>query len=103
MTRTLPDRARSIAFLAAVLTVLPSALAAQYVPERGAWETRQPAEVGMNAARVQAAVDYAIAHEADRPRDQEEGQNQSFGREPFGFGVGPFKVRSGAAGVIVRR
>lgn len=37
------------------------------------------------------------------PRDQERSQDQSFGRrEPFGFGIGPFKVRGGAAGVIVR-
>jgi CubicO group peptidase (beta-lactamase class C family) len=103
MTRTFFDRARVIAALAAALMLLPSAIAAQYVPARGdGWETRRPAEVGMNASRVQAAVDFAIAHEAPQPRDQEQGQNQSFGREPFGFGVGPFKVRSGAAGVIVR-
>ncbi len=102
MTRALLDRAHTISVFAAALMLVPSVLAAQYVPARGAWETRQPAEVGMNAARIQAAVDYAIAHEAPQPRDQEQGQNQSFGREPFGFGVGPFNVRSGAAGVIVR-
>ena len=103
MTRALPDRARTISLLAAALMLLPSAIAAQYVPDRGAWETRRPAEVGMNAAGVQAAVDYAIAHEVPAPRDQEQVQNQNFGRrEPFGFGIGPFKVvrhvRSGAAG-----
>ena len=104
MTHALLDRARTISFLAAALMLLPSAIAAQYVPARGdGWETRRPAEVGMNDSGVQAAVDFAIAHEAPQPRDQERGQNQSFGRrEPFGFGIGPFKVRSGAAGVIVR-
>jgi len=91
--------------LAAFLTVLilPAALGAQYVPGRGdAWETRPPAEVGMDAAGIRAAVAFALAHEAPQPRDQEEGQNRSFGREPFGFGIGPFRVRGGAAGVIVR-
>ena len=103
MTRAILVRARTIYVLAVALMLIPSALAAQYVPDRGdGWETRRPEEVGMNASRVQAAVDYAIAHETTSPRDQEQGQNQSFGREPFGFGVGPFKVRSGAAGVIVR-
>ena len=103
MTRAILVRARTIYVLAVALMLIPSALAAQYVPDRGdGWETRRPEEVGMNASRVQAAVDYAIAHETTSPRDQEQGQNQSFGREPYGFGVGPFKVRSGAAGVIVR-
>ena len=103
MTRAILVRARTIYVLAVALMLIPSALAAQYVPDRGdGWETRRPGEVGMNASRVQTAVDYAIAHESTHPRDQEQGQNQSFGREPFGFGVGPFKVRSGAAGVIVR-
>ena len=104
MTRALLDRARMISVFAAALMLLPSALAAQYVPARGdGWETRRPAEVGMSDSGIQAAVQFALAHETSVPRDQERSQNQSFGREPFGFAVGPFKVRSGAAGVIVRR
>lgn len=103
MTRALLDRAHTMSLLTAALMLLPAALTAQYVPDRGAWEVRRPAEVGMNASGVQAAVDFAIAHETTVPRDQERSQNQSFGRrEPFGFGIGPFKVRGGAAGVIVR-
>ena len=104
MTRAFLDRARMISVFAAALMLLPSALAAQYVPARGdGWETRRPAEVGMSDSGIQAAVQFALAHETSVPRDQERSQNQSFGREPFGFAVGPFKVRSGAAGVIVRR
>ena len=104
MTRALLDRIPTISVFTAGLLLLPSALKAQYIPDRGnGWETRTPAEVGMNASGVQAAVDYAIAHEVPLPRDQEHVQNQSFGRrEPFGFAIGPFKVRGGAAGVIVR-
>ncbi len=104
MTRALPHRARTISLFAAALMLLPSAIAAQYVPARGdGWETRRPAEVGMSESGVQAAVQFALAHETSVPRDQEWSQSQSFGRrEPFGFAVGPFKVRSGAAGVIVR-
>jgi CubicO group peptidase (beta-lactamase class C family) len=104
MTRALLDRARMISVFAAALMLLPSAIAAQYVPARGdGWETRRPAELGMSDSGIQAAVQFALAHETSVPRDQERSQNQSFGREPFGFAVGPFKVRSGAAGVIVRR
>lgn len=98
-----PHTSAMFAALLVGLILAPPALSAQYVPGRGdAWETRRPDQVGMDAAGVQAAVDYALAHEAPQPRDQEEGQNRSFGREPYGFGIGPFKARSGAAGVIVR-
>ncbi len=75
---------------------------AQYVPDRGAWETRAPEEVGMDPAAVAAALEFALANETSVPRDQELSQSQSFGREPMGFGIGPFKVRGGAAGVIVK-
>lgn len=90
--------------LAAALAVASSApLAAQYVPGPGdAWERRTPEQVGMDPAGVRAAVEYALAHESPVARDQEESQVQSFGREPFGFGIGPFKVRGGAAGLIVK-
>jgi CubicO group peptidase (beta-lactamase class C family) len=103
MTRAHLERTVTMATLAAALILSPSAVTAQYVPDRGdAWETREPTEVGMSESGIQAAVQYALAHEAPQPRDQEQGQNQSFGREPFGFSVGPYKVRSGAAGVILR-
>jgi CubicO group peptidase (beta-lactamase class C family) len=103
MTRAFFHRSGTISVLAAALVLCPSVIAAQYVPDRGnAWETRLPEEVGMDGPRLGTAVEFALAHEAPQPRDQEEGQNRSFGREPFGFGIGPFKVRSGAAGMIVR-
>ncbi len=90
-----------IAYLIGLL--LPISASAQYVPGRGGdWETRRPEEVGMSPAGVEAAVAYALAHETSVPRDQELSQAQSFGREPFGEGIGPFKVRGGAAGLIVR-
>ncbi len=103
MSFTYPRSNRMSVTLFVGLILVPAALSAQYAPGRGdAWETRRPDQVGMDADGVQAAVDYALAHEAPQPRDQEEGQNRSFGREPYGFGIGPFKARSGAAGVIVR-
>jgi CubicO group peptidase (beta-lactamase class C family) len=81
----------------------PVPLAAQYVPGPGDdWERRSPQEVGMDPAGVAAAVDYALAHETSVARDQELSQTESFAREPFGHGIGPFKVRGGAAGLIVK-
>ncbi|GMR13731.1 MAG: hypothetical protein BMS9Abin29_1946 [Gemmatimonadota bacterium] len=61
--------------LFAGLLLGPAVLSAQYVPDRGdAWEIRRPDQVGMDVVGVQKAVDYAVAHEARQPRDQEEGQ-----------------------------
>jgi len=85
------------------LLILPATLAAQYVPAAGeAWETRRPVEAGMDATRLAEAVRFALAHEAPQDLDQELSQTRSFGREPFGHGIGPFKPRGGAAGVVVR-
>lgn len=90
----------AFAAVLSLLTTLPAA--AQYVPERGAWERRAPTAVGMDAALLEAAVGFAEANETSVDRDQELSQMQSFGREPLGHGIGPFRVRGGAAGVIVR-
>ncbi|MEN8375089.1 MAG: serine hydrolase [Gemmatimonadota bacterium] len=100
MTRIPPRPSLGVAF-ALALTAGP--LAAQYVPGPGDdWERRTPEQLGLDPAGVQAAVDYALAHESPVPRDQEQSQAASFGREPFGHGVGPFRVRGGPAGVIVK-
>ena len=88
--------------LAALLLSLPVGLQAQYVPDRGNWETRDPAAVGMDAQGIQAAIRLHLEGESAAPRDQEEGQNRSFGREPMGFPIGPFRVRGAPSGLIVR-
>ncbi|MDT8340345.1 MAG: serine hydrolase [Longimicrobiales bacterium] len=87
-----------------LLTVATPALpaAAQYVPDRWSWETRTPEQVGMDAAAVREAIALHRAHESEAPRDQEEGQNQTFGREPLGFPIGPFRVRGEPSGIILR-
>ena len=74
----------------------------QYVPTAASWERRAPAQAGLDAAGIHQAVAFAIEREARAPRDLEEAHYQSFGREPFGHAVGPFKARGDATGVIVR-
>ncbi len=100
-------RARSIAKAAVALTLLSGApLTAQetYWPGKGeAWERRRPEQVGMNATKLQDAVRFAQENENPAPRDLEEAHYQSFGREPFGEPVGPFKPRGPQSGVIVRQ
>ncbi|HSJ10714.1 MAG TPA: serine hydrolase [Longimicrobiales bacterium] len=94
------------AALLPLLLVLPAApLLAQapYVPGAGSWEHREPAQVGLDAAGIRAAVQFALESEATAPRDLLENHLRSFGREPHGEAVGPFAVRGPASGIIVRR
>jgi CubicO group peptidase (beta-lactamase class C family) len=89
-------------FLAVCLLLGSSTpVAGQYAPDRN-WETRTPAQLGMDAAAIAAALELAMSSETSVDRDQELSQSTSFGREPMGFGIGPFRVRGGPAGVIVK-
>jgi CubicO group peptidase (beta-lactamase class C family) len=75
-----------------------------YYPGAGeGWERRTPEGLGMDAARLQEAVRFAVASEAKAPRDLERAHYQTFGREPFGEAVGPFKERGDPTGVVIRR
>jgi len=57
----------------------------------------------MDAARLRDAVAFAVANESKAPRSLEVAHYQTFGREPFGQAVGPFRERGDPAGVVVRR
>jgi CubicO group peptidase (beta-lactamase class C family) len=72
-----------------------------YVPG-ATWERREPAAAGMNAARLNEAIEFHKSHEAAAPRDLEDAHYRSFGREPFGDGIGPFKPRGEPSGVVLR-
>ena len=74
-----------------------------YFPERNEWQRKTPAEAGMNAAKVQEVIAFARENETKGPRNMEVSQAQSFGKEPFGEGVGPFETRGEPSGVILRR
>ena len=87
--------------LAAVLLLsLPAA--AQPLPEGGApLPHRTPAEDGADLAALQAAVDFAVAHETRNPRDLVLNHYQTFGREPFGYAIGPIKERGDPTGLVI--
>ena len=75
--------------------------ATPYVPG-ASWEKRSAAVMGVDSAKLAEAVTFAQQHEARAPRDMEESHYRSFGREPFGQGIGPFKPRGEPTGVVLR-
>src|SRR5687768_10942639 len=77
---------------------------AAYAPgPDGRWDRRSPGQVGMDSARVAAAIAFAVASESKASPDLLLAHVQSFGREPFGDAIGPFKARGEPTGLIIRR
>jgi CubicO group peptidase (beta-lactamase class C family) len=73
-----------------------------YYPERDRWQAKSPDEVNLNTEKLNAAVEFAKQKESKTARNLEIAHYQSFGREPFGDGIGPFKERGDATGMIIR-
>ena len=73
-----------------------------YYPPAGAWEQRKPEQVGLTAKAVDSAVTIAKGSENPTPHNLLEAQRISFGREPFGEAIGPFRDRSGVGGLIIK-
>lgn len=72
-----------------------------YFPPRGEWKQVSPAEMGLDAAQLQQAIQFAKDNESKAPRNMEIAQALSFGKEPFGEGIGPFADRGEPTGIIV--
>jgi CubicO group peptidase (beta-lactamase class C family) len=118
MTTTRPIRALAAALSAAVAlagTAGPAsaqaprkpakaaAPAAVYFPERFDWQKRTPADAGMDPARLDEAVQFAIANENPATKDLAVDLATTFGaREPFDTPIGPMKERGAANGLILR-
>ena len=85
----------------AALTQAPAA--APYVPSRGAWEHRAPADAGFDAAKITEAIAFAQQQESTSPRDLAVAHYLQWGREPYDIPVGPFKERGPATGLIIHK
>jgi CubicO group peptidase (beta-lactamase class C family) len=78
-----------------------SVVDAHYFPGKE-WIHKKPEEVGMDAAKIKEAIDFAIAHETNSPRSLEQNHYQTFGKEPFGDAIGPMKDRGAPTGIIIK-
>src|SRR5688572_8372697 len=94
--------AATFAVVASTATAAAQRATAAYVPTASAWERRAPDQVGMDPAKVQEAIAFAKERASQANKDLEAAHYHSFGREPFGSAVGPFKPRGEPTGVIVR-
>jgi CubicO group peptidase (beta-lactamase class C family) len=73
-----------------------------YFPEPENWQSKAPENLGMNASKLQEAIRFAVAHESpENPNLKIAHYESGFGREPFGFPVGPMKERGSATGLII--
>ena len=57
--------------------------------------------MGLDSVKLAAAVRFAKEHEAKNPRSMEISHQMSFGKEPFGEGIGPFADRGDPTGLII--
>src|SRR4051812_27676967 len=89
------------AFGAAAQTA-PAASAGPYYPD-ATWETKEPSASGIDPQLLKEAIDAAVAGETKAPRDLVMNHYQTFGREPFGYAIGPIRERGEPTGLIVHR
>jgi CubicO group peptidase (beta-lactamase class C family)/uncharacterized protein YdeI (YjbR/CyaY-like superfamily) len=117
--RAAAGRARKAAAGAIVIALLSAAPAAQrpvraqdgkaaaparsYYYPGAAWEQRQPQAAGMDGAKLDAAIQFAIANENPATKDLAVDLATTFGgREPFDTPIGPVAPRGGLNGLIVK-
>jgi hypothetical protein len=72
-----------------------------YYPD-ATWQHRLPSESGVSPDLLKQAIDFAVAGETKAPRDLVMNHYQTFGREPFGYAIGPIKERGDPTGIIIR-
>ncbi len=86
-----------------ICSLLAFSLRAQsYFPEKNNWLSKPPRDLGLNEAKIREAVAFAIAHESEQnPNLKIAHYESAFGREPFGYPVGPMKTRGPATGLII--
>jgi CubicO group peptidase (beta-lactamase class C family) len=77
--------------------------ASSYFPPAHRWEKKWIRESGFDSAKLEEAIRFAREKESRQPRNQEVMQAMTFGKEPFGEGIGPFAERGDAAGLVIHK
>src|SRR3979411_1371926 len=74
--------------------------ATTYYPD-AEWQHRTPSESGVSPDLLKEAIDFAIGGETKAPRDLVMNHYQNFGREPFGYAIGPIRERGCPTGIVI--
>jgi CubicO group peptidase (beta-lactamase class C family) len=78
--------------------------ASTYFPAKGAWEKRDPAAVGMNKAKLDDAIAFAMKNENTANKDLAVDIPNTFRNEaPYNNLIGPTQVRAGMNGVVIHK
>ena len=105
-------REQTIGAIAGLLLLGGQAFAADYVPPKGDnWATHTPEQEGFDAAKLKAAVDFAVSAELQYPpelakqadiRDLRISVPLKYAGEPFNSPIGPLKPHAPANGLVIR-
>ncbi|MDB6166031.1 MAG: Beta-lactamase [Lacunisphaera sp.] len=99
----LPRRRPLLSVVLPLLLAPVLALAQTYFPPRGEWAHREPADVGMDASKLQQAIDFSVAHENPHTKDLAQELKETFGaHEPMWRLLGPAQPRGGMTGLVIR-
>ena len=75
-----------------------------YFPPKGEWRKQDPTEAGVDKARLEEAIAFAVSHENPDTKDLAVAiPNQFRGEAPYNTLIGPTQPRTGANGLIIRR
>jgi CubicO group peptidase (beta-lactamase class C family) len=86
--------------LASAQTPAPAAV---FFPKAGAWESRDPAALGMDKAKLDEAIAFSIANENPSTKDLAVDIPNTFKNEaPYNTLIGPAQERTGMNGVVIR-
>ena len=101
---------RKLLFALLVLSLPYAALAQKkgsatksYFPPAHSWSKKWIRESAFDSVKLAEALRFAREKESRQPRNQEVMQAMTFGKEPYGEGIGPFSDRGDAAGLIIHR
>ena len=83
------------------ILICTSIFAQTYFPDQD-WSVKTPEEVGLDARKIEKAIQFAQAHEYSGSKDLRVAILEGFRREPYHEILGPTKKRGGPAGLIIK-
>ena len=78
--------------------------APRHFPPKDSWESRSPSELGLNPAKLDAAVQFSFQNQNPNTKNLAEDILQTFRNEaPYNKLIGPAQERTGINGIVIRR